>query len=116
IKSKYMRQFMTSVVEQRKDFTGSFSTHPIEVGWAREAIFFITVEECHGRGALLKAKVQISVDGVYWLDEGTAFDPIDSRGQYFVRVSHFGGWLRLSGEIEGKEGKFNLTIHLVIKE
>jgi len=107
---------MTSVVEQRKDFVGSFSTHPMEAGWAREAIFFITVENVAGEGALLNTRVQISVDGVYWLDEGTSFEPIGKKGRYFVRVSHFGGWLRLQGEIAGEASIFNLTIHLVIKE
>ena len=111
-----MRQFMTTAVEQRKDFTGAFSTHPMEAGWAGEAIFFITVEKVSGSAALLHARVQLSVDGVNWLDEGTEFSPLNKPGQYFARVSHFGGWLRLNADIEGEDSVFNLTIHLVLKE
>lgn len=111
-----MRQFMTSTVEQRKDFKESFSTHPMEAAWAGEAIFFITIEEVKSQGARLKAKVQISVDGVNWIDEGTAFESLSELGQYFQRVSHFGGWLRLYVEMEGEAPLFNLTIHLVLKE
>lgn len=111
-----MRQFMTVVLEQRKDFTGSFTSHPMETAWASEAIFFLTVENIAGKNAVLKARVQISVDGVNWVDEGTHFEPITSTGTFFVKVSHFGGWLRLCGFTEMKESSFNLTIHLAIKE
>lgn len=111
-----MRQFMTSTVEQRKDFKESFSTHPMEVAWATEAIFFITIEEVKCEGARLKPKIQVSVDGVNWIDEGTAFEPLMERGQYFKRVTHFGGWLRLYVEMKGDAPLFNLTVHLVLKE
>lgn len=111
-----MRQFMTSTIEQRKNFTSDFSTHPMESGWASEAIFFITVEELAGHSSLLKTAVQISVDGVNWIDEGSFPPPISQIGHYFLKVSHFGGWLRLRGEIEGNNSLFNLTIHLVLKE
>ncbi len=111
-----MRQFMTSTVEQRKDFKESFSTHPMEVAWATEAIFFITIEEVKCEGARLKPRFQVSVDGVNWIEEGTAFEPLMKCGQYFQRVTHFGGWLRLYVEMEGDAPLFNLTIHLVLKE
>lgn len=111
-----MRQFITTVVEQRKDFTDRLDTHPTEAAWAAEAIFFMTVEKVSGKDAAMKAKVQISPDGVNWMDEGTAFDLITEKGQYFVKVKHFGGWLRLSGSVKGEDAIFNLTIHLVLKE
>jgi hypothetical protein len=110
-----MKQFMTSTVEQRKDFTGIFSTHPMEAGWSTEAIFFMTVENIKGKEASLLVKVQISADGIHWMDEGTQFPIITEAGHYFVKVRHYGGWLRLSGEIN-QSNQFNLTIHLVIKE
>lgn len=110
-----MRQFMTSTVEQRKEFSGAFTTHPMETGWASEAIFFVTVKDITPHG-VLKTAVQISVDGVNWLDEGTTFPAISQQGHYFTRVSHFGGWLRLNGEVTGKDASCKLTIHLVLKE
>lgn len=111
-----MRQFMTSTLEQRKDFSGLFHTHPMEAAWATEAIFFITVERVLGSTARLQAAVQISADGVNWVNEGTSFEDITDPGTSFQRVKHFGGWLRLQGQIIGENSIFNLTIHLVIKE
>lgn len=107
---------MTSTVEQRKDFTFGFATHPMEAAWATEAIFFITVEEVTGASPLLGTKVQISADGIHWLDEGTGLGKITEKGHYFIRVRHFGGWLRLWGDVEGEHACFNLTIHLTLKE
>jgi hypothetical protein len=111
-----MRQFTTSTVEQRREFTSGFGTHPMETAWASEAIFFITVEDIQGESPVLKARIQISADGVNWVDEGTSFDPIKRKGHYFIRVTHFGGWLRVWGDIEGPDSAFNLTIHLALKE
>lgn len=109
-----MKQSSTSVVERRRTFTEAFETHPMEVGWAREAIFFITIEE--GDEGTLHAAVQISPDGVHWADEGTAFEPMHGPGLYFVRVRHFGGWLRLAGPIEGEGAEFVVTVRMVLKE
>lgn len=111
-----MRQFMTTVLEQRKDFDDTFETHPTEAAWASEAIFFITAEKISGENAALEAKVQISADGVNWLDEGITFEEITKTGQYFVKVSHFGGWLRLYGQVKGQKPSMNVTVHLALKE
>ncbi len=111
-----MRQFQTSTLEQRKVFNESFQTHPLEVAWASEAIFFIDVERISEPLGTLVLRVQLSVDGVNWLDEGTAFGPIAEKAVDFRRVTHFGGWLRLVGMLEGNACEFKATIHLVVKE
>lgn len=111
-----MRQFQTSTLEQRKAFDTDFETHPLEVAWASEAIFFVDVEQLDESSGSLHLKVQISVDGVNWLDEGTVFEPIRGKEQAFRRVSHFGGWLRLKGELSESGSLYKATIHLVIKE
>jgi hypothetical protein len=111
-----MRQFYTAVVERKREVVDQFDTHPYEAGWAREAIFFLRVEEAAGDGAGLNAKVQISADGVRWVDEGTRFASMSSPGDCFVRVSHFGGWLRLCGEVTGAGARFKITVQLVLKE
>ena len=111
-----MRQFITTVLERRRDFTSDFQTEPYETAWASEAVFFIRVEEVSGKSAALTAAAQISVDGIHWIDEGTAFPAITAAGNYFVRVSHFGGWLRLNCNVGGEDARFKLTIHLVLKE
>lgn len=111
-----MRQFQTSVLERRRDITADFETPPFEVAWASEAIFFVRVEEVSGRDAWLEAAVQISVDGIQWIDEGSVFPRITGAGDYFLRVRHFGGWLRLRGKAGGSNPVFKATIYLVLKE
>ena len=64
----------------------------------------------------LNTLVQVSVDGIEWLDEGTVFPTLEKPGNYFIKVSHFGGWLRLKNLITGKDPSFKVTIHLVLKE
>src|SRR5690606_35736160 len=111
-----MRHFQTSTLEQRKVFEADFATHPLEVAWAGEAIFFVDAEQLDNGDGPLLLKVQLSVDGVNWLDEGTAFDPIRGKANAFRRVSHFGGWLRLAGVMPESGSRYNVTIHLVAKE
>ena len=109
-----MRQFHTAVVERRELFSGEFATQPHEAGWAAEAIFFVRVEEVVGHGELDLA-VQLSVDGTRWLDEGSRVTFLTTEGDHFLRIGHFGGWLRLTGSITGG-AEFRLTVQLVLKE
>lgn len=111
-----MRHFQTAHLEIKKDFREDFQTHPFECGWASEAIFFIRVEGMSGEDSLLKADAQISADGIKWVDEGTSFQPISEKGLYFIRLKHFGGWLRLNCRISGKETCFRLLVNIVLKE
>lgn len=110
-----MLDFNTVVLERLKDFNSDFDTEPYEAGWAREAIFVVRVHEI-AKGATLGAKAQISVDGIEWMDEGSTFTPIEMTGSYFLKVSHFGGWLRLQATLEGASKEpARLTIQLVLK-
>jgi hypothetical protein len=111
-----VRQFFTSVLVHRRAFKTDFETEPYEVAWASEAICFVRVESVSGQNAKLEMFAQISADGLRWIDEGTRFPAITEVGNYFVRLSHFGGWLRFRGTITGKPVSFTLTIHLVLKE
>jgi hypothetical protein len=115
-----MRQFYTATLERHTKFSGTFSTEPFETAWASEAIFFVRIEtlfeleaELNSEPKSVKAKIQISADGIHWLDEGTVFETLHSCGDYFVRIKHFGGWLRLLGNVNGSA---EMTVHLVLKE
>jgi len=110
-----MRHCITVPLERHKDLSNSFATEPYECGWASEAMFFIRVQELAGEGAALTAAVQVSADGIHWVDEGTVFPPLTAPGDAFVRVQHFGGWLRLAGRVEGVETRMNVMMHLVLK-
>jgi len=76
------------------------ATEPYEAGWAHEAIFFVRALEVRGdmRGA--SAQVQISPDGIHWVDEGTVCElPQAAGGIGFARVARFGGYLRLRASL-----------------
>ena len=110
-----MRNFQTVVLERMNWLAGPFQTEPYECGWASEAIFAIRVHEIQGT-MVLRSNVQLSVDGIQWMDDDLAFPTIDRVGSSFLRVKHFGGWLRLDGAITGQDARARLTIHLVLKE
>jgi len=86
----------------------------MEAGWASEALFFLIVEELTD-AAVLRAQVEISADGINWIPEGTAFEAIGRPGHYFVKVSHFGNWLRVKGVVERAGAAAKLSVHLHLK-
>ena len=91
------------------------SSQPMEAGWASEAIFFIHVEEIKGDDVKLHAKAELSPDGINWVDEGTVFPVMKTTGYYFVKLTHFGNWLRVSGSISGGSETMKLSVHLHLK-
>lgn len=110
-----MKLFHAAHLELKKDFSSDFQSQPYEAGWADEAIFFIAVEKLSGRDAELSAAVEISHDGVHWVREGTLSDPIVKEGLHFLRVRHFGNWLRLNCSIRGESPVFRLHIQIALK-
>ncbi len=95
-----INQSYTAVVELNQAWTGQFSSEPYEVAWAKEAIFFIRGLEVANLPGPVKGFIQISPDGMHWSKEGSSFElPSQPEETTFGRVSHFGGWLRLVGEL-----------------
>lgn len=111
-----MRHSITQPLARHKQISGPFNTEPFECAWASEAIFFVRVQEASSESARLVARPQISADGIHWVDEGSSFPAMHGVGVWFLRLSHFGGWLRLCCDTEGDDAHFNLMIHLVVKE
>lgn len=91
-----VRQNYTAIVERNRTFQGDFATEPYECGWASEAIFFIRKLNSTGPVAGSQVRIQISGDGMRWCDEGTSAILTGSEVD-FVKVRHFGNWLRLAG-------------------
>ncbi len=109
-----MRHFQASAVERRIYFKGNITSHPMEAGWASEAIVFLIVEEIKS-DAILKAHIEISPNGINWIKEGAIFPEISGPGHYFCKVSHFGNWLRVNGEILGPDAEIKASVQLHLK-
>ncbi len=116
-----MRQSHTAVVERNQRWEGDFATEPYEAGWSHEAIFFVRIlrAEAANSSSLIdvELKVQVSPDGIHWCDEGSRLNFVVQQHTLekpsFVRVSHYGGWLRLAGT--AKNGRVWALVHLALK-
>lgn len=88
----------TAVVARNVRWTGPDATEPYEAGWAREAVIFVRALEAVGPAGT--AQVQLSPDGMHWVDEGTNFPlPSQPDGVTFARVQAFGTWLRIAVDL-----------------
>ena len=109
-----VRQSYTAIVERNREFAGTFATEPYECGWAAEAIFYVRKLETQGTVAGTHVRVQISPDGMHWCDEGTTFALTDAEVD-FCKVSHYGNWLRLAGDMP-QGASITALVALCLKE
>jgi hypothetical protein len=103
----WIRNTYTAVVARGETWAGRVETEPYEAAWAGEAIFFVrALEAAPGAAALaVAARVQISPDGMHWVDEGTRLElPAQAGAVAFARVREFGGWLRLAADVPAEAG------------
>lgn len=109
-----MRQSYTAIVARNEPWQGASATEPYEAAWAGEAIFFVRLLEASGPIAGTEAVVQISPDGMRWVDEGTRFPmPVEAGPVTFGKVAHFGTHLRLRAELPaGASAKVLVTLDL----
>ena len=110
-----IRNAYTAVIARGDLWEAEVFTEPYEAAWAAEAVFFVRVLEVTcGAGAVAVARVQLSPDGIRWVDEGAVLE-IAARAEAlaFARVTHFGGWLRLAVHVpEGAGIKVVATLAL----
>ena len=110
-----VRRSYTATVERNVRWQGEFASEPYEAAWASEAIFFVRALDVSQEFAGT-AHVQISADGINWADEGASFDLPSTTDQVaFCKVSHFGGWLRIRGALQGSEF-ITVLVSLALKE
>jgi hypothetical protein len=104
---------ITAIVARNETWTGRASTEPYEAGWAREAVFFIRALKAPA-GTQPKGRVQISPDGMNWINEGTEFlMPKEKDAIAAARIQNFGNWLRVTADFEdGTESTVLVTLHL----
>ena len=59
---------LTAVVARNEIWTGDSATEPYEAGWAKEVVVFVRALK-EPIGALPKARIEISADGMHWAPE-----------------------------------------------
>ncbi len=110
-----LRRSHTLVLERDRTWSGAFETEPCEAGWASEAIFFVRTLEANGPIEDLGARVQVSPDGMHWCDEGTCVELAGTGEVTFARVSRFGTYLRLAGELTD-DARLRVIVYVALKE
>ncbi|MBI3972660.1 MAG: hypothetical protein HY332_15390 [Chloroflexi bacterium] len=125
-----LRHVQTAFVQDQFQVRTSFETEPYEAGWASEAIAFVYVRAAPAAPVpapdantgfavrpALWVRAQISADGRRWIDD-ERLPGISQAGNYRLRLTHFGNWLRLVGETEGLSGDehFVIDTYWVFKE
>jgi hypothetical protein len=110
-----LRESHTAVVGRNEIWEGSAASEPYEAGWALEAIVWLRVLAVEGPTANVEARVQISPDGIHWVDEGTRFAISAVKdGLTFARVSHFGNWLRVAANLPAGM-KLTMLVSITVK-
>jgi len=109
-----LQESHTAVVARGAHWCGEATTEPYEAAWAKEAIFFLRALKVDGELEGIRAKIQISADGIHWADEGGSLPMPTQPGKVtFARISHFGGFLRLTATLpEGTNIQIVVSLNL----
>ena len=95
-----LRESHTAILSLGEDWQNEVATEPYEAAWASEVIFFLRALRVQGEVDDARAAVQISPDGLHWVDEGTTLALPSRVGELtFCRALHFGTYLRLRAEL-----------------
>ena len=90
-----MRDAYTAILVQAEEWSGYSESEPYEAPWASEAVIFLRLLDNTSTQGGLEARVQISPDGIHWVDEGTTVAIPAGDEVTFARVREFGQYLRL---------------------
>ncbi len=108
-----MRESYTAAVERNSVCGHDFASEPYEAAWADEAIFFIRVLEPGHKGRL-KFAAEISPDGMRWCPEGTTCEIAQGSDLAFLRIRHFGSWLRIR-RLDRTKATPKVIVYLTLK-
>ncbi|WP_127519733.1 hypothetical protein [Mesorhizobium sp. Z1-4] len=108
-----MRESISAVVARNDLWEGVATSEPYEVAWASEAVIFLRNLGSTGTPELARAWVQISPDGLNWVDEGTLLEIPREGGLKSARIRGFGAFMRVMTVLpQGSSFKALLTFSL----
>ena len=100
----------TAVIARGEDWTDGSATEPYEASWAREAAISLRRLEPAPASGDATARVQISLDGLHWIDEGTTVEIPSEVGKIaLARLTGFPGYLRLVADMADGDSAFMLA-------
>jgi hypothetical protein len=104
----------TAIIVRGEHWTGRSASEPYEAGWAREAVVFVRLLAQEGETGTALFRVQISPDGMRWVDEGTTvLVPDGPERVTCAKVGQFGNWLRVAIDLpDGATLQPLVTLHL----
>jgi hypothetical protein len=105
----------TAIIARNETWEGKCATEPYECGWAHEAVVFVRALAAPKRLGAARARVQISPDGMRWVDEGTKVKlPTRPDEVTFARVTQFGNWIRLAADLP-RGGQIKILVAISAK-
>ena len=95
-----LRESHSAVLARNEHWAGDVATEPYEAGWATEVLIFLRALHLEGDGQETSLAVQLSPDGMHWVNEGTRLlIPARTGEVTFARLQGFGTWLRVAGTL-----------------
>ena len=108
-----MRDAYTAILVQGENWSGYCESEPYEAPWAAEALIFLRLLDGTTTRGGSEVRVQISPDGMHWVDEGTTIRVPTQDEVTFARVREFGHYLRIVATLpDGVECILHATLSL----
>lgn len=86
-----------AVLSRGEIWQPGFTSEPYEAGWAKEGLVFLRLMDDVSDEADAFVFLQISPDGIAWVNEGATLMLPNNRNQItFLKIQHFGQFLRLA--------------------
>ncbi|WP_210418104.1 hypothetical protein [Ruania zhangjianzhongii] len=108
-----VNESLTVLIERNTEFASEFATEPYEVAWAREARWFVVLDE-PPNGVEFRLETEISPDGLDWCPLEDVQPHVAGSRVTSWSVRDFGGWLRVRGSVAG-QGQVKGSIFLALK-